>query len=144
VAIRITVWIQGLFSGFVTIGRYGKWLTDTKLLIILIRQMAALVRRALAEVCTVPVLLVFSGIWCRRQQQLFRRVTSSDVIFVIVITEPHGVAMEDNCDKRCVKCAQSLQTHTHTHREGIIDRERRLYNLGLGASDVTSEIAASR
>ena len=39
-------WIQGLFSGFV-IGRYGKWLTD-----ILIRQMAALVRRALAEVCT--------------------------------------------------------------------------------------------
>jgi len=24
VAIRITVWIQGLFSGFVTIGRYGK------------------------------------------------------------------------------------------------------------------------
>jgi len=28
VAIRITVWIQGLFSGFVTNGRYGKWLTD--------------------------------------------------------------------------------------------------------------------
>jgi len=27
VAIRITVWIQGLFSGFVTIERYGKWLT---------------------------------------------------------------------------------------------------------------------
>jgi len=25
VAIRITMWIQGLFSGFVTIGRYGKW-----------------------------------------------------------------------------------------------------------------------
>jgi len=24
VAIRITVWIQALFSGFVTIGRYGK------------------------------------------------------------------------------------------------------------------------
>jgi len=24
----VTVWIQGLFSGFVTIGRYGKWLTD--------------------------------------------------------------------------------------------------------------------
>jgi len=24
VAIRITVWIQGLFSGFVTIERYGK------------------------------------------------------------------------------------------------------------------------
>jgi len=43
----------GLLSEFVTIGRYGKRLT-----LILIRQMAALVRRALAEVCTVPVLLV--------------------------------------------------------------------------------------
>jgi len=28
VAIQITVWIQGLHTGFVTIGRYGKWLTD--------------------------------------------------------------------------------------------------------------------
>jgi len=28
VAIQITVRIQGLFSGFVTIGRYRKWLTD--------------------------------------------------------------------------------------------------------------------
>jgi len=56
VAIRITVWIQGLFSGFVTIGRYEKWLTDKNLLLVLIRQMAALVRHALAEVCTVPVL----------------------------------------------------------------------------------------
>jgi len=54
VAIRITVWIRGLFSGLVTIGRYGKWLTDTNL----IRQMAALVRRALAEVCSVQVLLI--------------------------------------------------------------------------------------
>ena len=57
-AIWITVWIQELFSGFVTIGRYGKWLTDINLLLILIRQMAAMVRRALAEVRTVPVLLV--------------------------------------------------------------------------------------
>jgi len=56
VAIPITVWIQGLFSGFVTIGRYGKWSTD---MLILIHQMAALVRRTLAEVCTVPVLLVY-------------------------------------------------------------------------------------
>jgi len=40
-----------ILSGFVTIGIYGKWLT-------MIRQLAALVRRALAEVCTVPVLLV--------------------------------------------------------------------------------------
>ena len=39
-AIQITFWIQGLFSGFVTSGR-----------------MAALVRRALAEVRTVPVLV---------------------------------------------------------------------------------------
>ena len=51
-AIRITV------SGFVTIGRYEKSLTDINLLLILICQMAALVRRALAELCTVPVLLV--------------------------------------------------------------------------------------
>jgi len=57
--IRITVWIRGLFSGFVTIERYGKWLADMNLLLILIRQMVALVRRALAEVCTVPVLLGF-------------------------------------------------------------------------------------
>jgi len=28
-AIRITVWIQGLFSGFITIGRYGKWYQPT-------------------------------------------------------------------------------------------------------------------
>jgi len=48
--------MQGLFSGFFIIGRYEKWLTDINLLLILIRQMAALVR---AEVCTVPVLLVF-------------------------------------------------------------------------------------
>jgi len=52
--------IQGLFSVFVIIGRYGKWSTDINLLLILIRQMAALVRRTLAEVCTVPVLLVFA------------------------------------------------------------------------------------
>jgi len=50
--------VQGLFSGFVTIGRYRKWLANINLLLILIRQMVALVRRALAEVCTVPVLLV--------------------------------------------------------------------------------------
>jgi len=36
-----------IVSGFVTIGRYGKWLTDINLLLILIRQMAALVRCAL-------------------------------------------------------------------------------------------------
>jgi len=53
-AIQITIWIQGLFSGFVSIevvnGRS----------FILIRQMAALVRQALAEVCTVPVLVVIA------------------------------------------------------------------------------------
>ena len=58
VVIWIAVWIQGLFSGFVTTGRHGKWLMDTNLLLILIRQKAALARRALAEVCTVPRLLV--------------------------------------------------------------------------------------
>ena len=46
----------GIISGFITIGRYGKWLTDINLLLMLIRQMAALVRRALAEVRIVPVL----------------------------------------------------------------------------------------
>jgi len=58
-AIRITVWIQGLFSGFVTNGRHGKSLRDINLLLMLIHQMVALVRRALVEVCTVPVLLVY-------------------------------------------------------------------------------------
>jgi len=43
VAIRITVWIQGLFSWFLTIGRYGQWLTDMNMLLALIRQMAILV-----------------------------------------------------------------------------------------------------
>jgi len=39
-------------------GRYGKWLLkDINLLVILNRQMAVMVRCALAEVCTVPVLL---------------------------------------------------------------------------------------
>jgi len=28
VVIRTTVWIQRLFSGLITIERYGKWLTD--------------------------------------------------------------------------------------------------------------------
>ena len=55
----ITVWIQVLFSGFVTTAwEYEMWLTDINLLLILIRQMAAVVRRAFAEVCTVAVLLV--------------------------------------------------------------------------------------
>ena len=39
---------------------YWKWLTDINLLLILIRQMTELVRRNLAEVCTVPVLLVIT------------------------------------------------------------------------------------
>ena len=39
-----------MFSGFVTIGRYGKWfLADINLHLILVCQMAALVRRALME-----------------------------------------------------------------------------------------------
>jgi len=49
----------GIVFGFVANGRYGKWLTDINLLLMLIRQMVALVRRALADVCTVPVLLVY-------------------------------------------------------------------------------------
>ena len=53
-AIQITVWIQELFSLFVTIGRYGKWLTGINLLLKLIRQMAALVRHALTVVDIAP------------------------------------------------------------------------------------------
>jgi len=45
-----------MFSGFVATGRYGKRLTDINLLLLLIRQMAALARRVLTEVCTVPLL----------------------------------------------------------------------------------------
>ena len=37
----------------------GKWLTDINLLLILICQMGALVKRALAEVCTAAVLLFY-------------------------------------------------------------------------------------
>jgi len=73
-AIRVAVWIQGLFSGFVTIGRYGKWSTDINLLFILIRQMASLVKRALAEVCTVAVLLVF--LLTSRNRAILARVDS--------------------------------------------------------------------
>ena len=50
--------------GFVTIGRYGKWLTGINLLLMLIRQMAALLKRALADVCTVQVLPVVICILC--------------------------------------------------------------------------------
>ena len=70
VVTRITVWIQGLYSGFVTIGRHGKWLTDISLLLILIRQMAEPVRRALAEVCTVAVLLVLFNRGTLRQSTI--------------------------------------------------------------------------
>ena len=64
----------GLFSGFVTIGRYGKWLTDINLLLILIRQMAALVKRALAEIRTVPVLPVSADFVRGHQTQQLRFV----------------------------------------------------------------------
>ena len=63
-----------LFSGFVTIGRYGKWLTDINLLLILIRQMAALVKRALAEIRTVPVLPVSADFVRGHQTQQLRFV----------------------------------------------------------------------
>jgi len=76
VAIRITVWIHGLFSGFITIGRYGKWYQPTALHDAAVQAIAGIDivtmrsirhrtmtdnhdRRALAEVCTVPTLLVY-------------------------------------------------------------------------------------
>jgi len=68
--IQITVWMQGLFSGFVTVsvGRYGKWYQPTTarrcsarhaLAGNAIATMTSLRDRPLMEVCTVPVLLVY-------------------------------------------------------------------------------------
>jgi len=77
-AIWITVWIQGLFSGFVTTGRYRRcilthsysyWITRWRQWLLLSwkiskgsqdggTNIATLVTCALAKVCTVPVLLV--------------------------------------------------------------------------------------
>jgi len=55
-------WRSGSPSGYRDCFPYSSVLGDRKVInghsFILIRQMAALVRRALAEVCTVPVLLV--------------------------------------------------------------------------------------
>jgi len=59
-----TFWIQGLFSRFFTTGRYRKWYQPTALYDaavlagIAIATMTSLRHRPLAEVCTVPVLLV--------------------------------------------------------------------------------------
>jgi len=67
VAIRITVWIQGLFSGFDTSGRYGKhdWAAITTSLrhrsVHDIATATALhAACSVAEVCTVPVFLVLN------------------------------------------------------------------------------------
>jgi len=68
---EFTVWIQGMVSGFVAIGRYKTSLTDINLLLILICQMAALVRRTLAEVCTVPVLLVMIALCNSADRYIF-------------------------------------------------------------------------
>ena len=82
-AIRITIWKQGLFSGFVTIGRYRyeQLLTDINLLLIQSfihtdspdgeTDIATLVRRALTEVCTVPVFLVMVALWNRADHYIF-------------------------------------------------------------------------
>jgi len=73
VVIRITVWIQGLFSGFVAIGRYRKLYQPTALRDAAVRRHSnydvitspattdSHDRRALAEVCAVPVLLVYNN-----------------------------------------------------------------------------------
>jgi len=56
--LNFDIWIhlQGLFSGFVTVE------SGSSHSVILICQMAALVKRALAEVCTVLVLLVITDV----------------------------------------------------------------------------------
>ena len=89
VAIQITVWIQGLFSGFVTIGRYEKWYQQTAAWLCSAgHALAGIViatttllhhrpitdshdRRALVEVCTVPVLLVMAALWNRADHYIF-------------------------------------------------------------------------
>jgi len=73
VTIQITIWIQGLFSRFVfvTTGKYGKWYQPTALCDAActsrhchsIATMMSLRHRPLAEVCTVPVLLVTAALW---------------------------------------------------------------------------------
>jgi len=79
-AIRVTVCIQGLLSGFITIGRYRKWLTDINLMFILIRQMAALVRRAV--VCTVQVLLVMAALCNRADHYIFALWFLSSIFYL--------------------------------------------------------------
>jgi len=56
-------WRSGSASGYRNVFRIRHYWKIRKVVngLILIRQMAALVRRALAEVCTVPVLLVLSA-----------------------------------------------------------------------------------
>ena len=65
---------SGLFSGFVTIGRYGKWYQTTalrdaavhgmqqQLAGIAISTVTSLRHRPMAEICTVTVLLVSNGV----------------------------------------------------------------------------------
>jgi len=81
-AIRIAVWIQGLFSGFVTVGRYGKWYHNRLCCATLqcractgrhrhsnndVITSPAHDRRALAEVCTVSVLLISKCVFTRQR-----------------------------------------------------------------------------
>jgi len=73
----------GIVSGFVTIGRYGKWLMDINLLLILICQMAALLRCALAELCTVPLLLVLFcfGFWVH---PIFTKCHKTFIVLILI------------------------------------------------------------
>jgi len=71
------VTIQALFPGYVATGRYGKRLTDINLLLILIRQMAALARRVLTEVCTVPLLRLVLTWFENRAPLRQRRIVES-------------------------------------------------------------------
>jgi len=73
VQISITNWIQGLLSGFVTIGRYGLRCATMQCRYVLAGvaiatdseiDIATLVRCALAEVCTIPALCCHSNETC--------------------------------------------------------------------------------
>ena len=69
------------FPDWSLLGHTRKRLTDINLLLILIRQMAALVRRALAEVCTAPMLLVCCSRCSRLKHFYFRSFIPSDIVF---------------------------------------------------------------
>ena len=71
---------------------FGKWLTGINLLLIQIRPMASLRGRALAEVCTVPVLLVYLLNW---------RTALKCSLIVILTRTVHCESKTSHCSYSC-------------------------------------------